>query len=656
MAALVLRLLGGFEAYLSDGSVLALSTKSGQALLAYLALTPGRRHARDKIAAFLWEDRPDQQARTSLRQTLAVLRKSLPAEMTWLSADDGWLALDASICELDATDFDALSKESTEAALARAASLYKGDLLQGFQLRSESFSDWLRAERERLHEVAVQVHKRLLAIQSGRSDPEPAIATANRLLSLNRLDESAHRALMRLYAASGRPDVALRQYEVCRDCLHRELNVGPEAETEALHREIVARRSAPTTREREPLPRRSDATDSSGPEAIDVNRPSIAILPFVNQSDDADQAHLSDGITEDIITELSRYHSLLVIARSSSFQFRGAAADIEEIRRKLGARYIVEGSVRKIGDRVRVSAQLIDALTKGHLWAERYDRPVEDIFSVQDDVAAAIAATLEGRIAARGAEMVRKKPTKDWNAYDCFLQGRELMHRYRSAESVGWFERALTLDPDYVHAHAWKAIAQVSTYVIDGWQDSAALDQGLASAQRAVELDEADGWSHQAMGYALLWKDQVELAGTHFDRAISLNPNDVSIACDRANWLLYVDRLDEALQSLDRAMRRDPFPPTWAWEIRGSVLYQLKRYEEAAAYSKVGRDYFWMPAFLAASYAQAGQIEHAATALRQFMSVRPDITCSTFGRALWCGSGNWRAHILEGMRKAGLPE
>jgi adenylate cyclase len=222
---------------------------------------------------------------------------------------------------------------------------------------------------------------------------------------------------------------------------------------------------------------------------------------------------------------------------------------------------------------------------------------------------------------------------------------------------VGWFERALTLDPDYVHAHAWKAMAKVSAFVIDGWQDTAALDEGLASAQRAVELDEADGWAHQAMGYALLWKDQLVRAGTHFDRAISLNPSDVSIACDRANWLMYVGRLDEALRALDQAMRRDPFPPTWAWEIRGSVLYQMKRYEEAvAAYSKVGRDYFWMPAFLAASYAQAGQMENAAAALRQFLSVKPSITCSTFDRALWRGSGTWRAHIVDGMRKAGLPE
>ena len=197
-------------------------------------------------------------------------------------------------------------------------------------------------------------------------------------------------------------------------------------------------------------------------------RPSVAILPFTNQSDDPAQAYLSDGITEDIITELSRYHSLLVIARSSSFKFAGPAVDIATVRRKLGVRYLVEGSVRKVGAGIRVTAQLIDTETEGHLWAERYDRPMEEIFSVQNEVTAAIAATLEGRIAAHGAEFVRKKPTTDWGAYDHFLQGRELMHHYKGLEAEPCFARAIALDPSYVHAYAWRSLALTLNYTIEG--------------------------------------------------------------------------------------------------------------------------------------------------------------------------------------------
>ena len=658
MAALVLNLLGGFEVRQRGAPPLALSTKTGQALLAYLALTAGQRHSRDKLAALLWEDRPDQQARTSLRQTLAVLRKALqPFDASWLSADGDWIAIDRDLVDTDVANFERFAGLANAESLMQAAALYKGDLLDGFNLRSEGFADWLRTERERLRGRAVQVLDRLLALQSEGKDIDAAIATANRLLSLDRLNEGAHRSLMRLHVSEGRQELALRQYEICRDRLRRELSVDPHPATTALHQEILARRSgtgpANATAPSSPASKAAIAAQS---DTHRPDRPSIAVLPFVNQSGDPGQDYLSDGITEDIITELSRYRSLLVIARSSSFQFKGPAVDIAAVRHRLGVQYMVEGSVRKIGANIRVSAQLIDCQSEGHLWAERYDRPAEEIFGVQDEVASAIATTLEGRIAASGAELAKKKPTKDWRAYDYFLQGRELTHRYRSIEAEGWFTRAIALDPEYVHAHAWRSIVLTSKYVIQGNRDSTAIDEAFAGAQRALELDDADAWSHQAMGYALLWRGQLELAGTHFDRAISLNPNDVNIACDRANFLLFADRLDEALRSLDAALQRDPFPPTWAWEIRGSALYRLKRYEEAiAAYRKVDAGYFWMPAFLAASYAQAGQMENARRALAEFLKMKPGVTLGNVDTLLYARC-NWRDHVLDGLRKAGLPE
>jgi TolB-like protein len=198
-----------------------------------------------------------------------------------------------------------------------------------------------------------------------------------------------------------------------------------------------------------------------------TSKPSIAVLPFTNMSGDPEQQYFSDGITEDIITEIARYRSLLVIARNSCFQFRGPSVDIAAVRRALGVRYVVEGSVRKAGDRVRVTAQLIDALTQSHLWAERYDRDIRDIFAVQDEVARAIAATLEGRILASGAEQVRRKPTKDWVAYDYFLQGRDADYRYDVTGSIASFERAVELDPEYVHAHAWLATHLCLRYILD---------------------------------------------------------------------------------------------------------------------------------------------------------------------------------------------
>src|SRR5262245_38632813 len=243
MATLVLHLLGGFEASLNSGSPVTLTTKTGQAMLAYLALTPERRHSRDKLAALLWEDRPDQQARTSLRQTLAVLRKSLPIDASWINTDGDRIALESGAFDADVARFESLAQHGAAESLSEAGTLSKGDLLQCFHLRSEGFADWLRTERERIHTRAVQVLSKLLTLQSNGGEVTSAIATAQRLLSLDPLNEAGHRALMRLYAREARQDLALRQYETCRDRLRRELNVAPEPATEALHREILASRS-----------------------------------------------------------------------------------------------------------------------------------------------------------------------------------------------------------------------------------------------------------------------------------------------------------------------------------------------------------------------------------------------------------------------------
>lgn len=655
MADLILNLLGGFELRLSGEPPLSLSTKTGQALLAYLALTPGQRHSRDKITAMLWEDRPDQQARTSLRQTLAILRKAIPSAQTpWLCTDGDWITLNHEAFALDVTNFLRLAATDTMPALAEAAALYRGELLQGFNLRSEGFTDWLRDERGQLHQCASRVLGKLLALQEAGDDIDAGIATATRLLALDPFGEKTHRALMRLYARQSRTDAALRQFETCRDRLRRELDVTPEPETEALYREVLARRGRPAAR---PAPEfaSSAAIQASAPRPgkPNSNQPSIAVLPFANSSGDPAQAYLSDGITDDIITELSRYHSLLVIARSSSFQFGGPAVDLDAVRRALGVRYVVEGSVRRAGNRIRVTAQLIDAVTQTHLWAERYDRNVQDIFAVQDEVTRTVVATVEGRVAASGAEYARRKPTKEWAAYDFFLQGRECVNRYQPADAEPLLTRAIELDPGYLHAHAWRAFALCDIYLHDEREET--LDAALVSAQRALALDEHDAWAHQAMGFVALRKIQLDLAGQHFDRALNLNPNDVNIAGDHANWLHYVGRNDEALRSLDLAQQRDPFPSNWISEVRGQVFFCLKRFDEAiAAFRTVRPQYFWISGLLAAAYAHKGQLNDAHRELAIFRKLKPGVTLAVVARKPM--PEEMRNLWLAGLRKAGLPE
>jgi TolB-like protein len=448
-----------------------------RALVACLALSLGSPWPREKLLALLWSDRGEEQARASLRQALAELRRML-GEPSALRTEHDSVSLDPAMIAVDAIEFERLAKTGK---LEAAAALYRGPLLDKHGVRDDAFEDWLRIERTRLHNLMIDVLDRFTVSQTG----DAAIETAQRLLQLDPAREETHRLLMRLYAAAGQRANALRQYQHCRDALQRELQAQPDIETERLYHEIRDE-TMPALATRADPPK-IDLMSPSG------SKPSIAVLPFENLSGDPEQAYFSDGITEDIITELSRYHSLLVIARNSVFQFRGLGADIAAVRQKLGIRFVVEGSIRKIGSRLRITAQLIDAASETHLWAERYDRDLGDVFALQDEIARTVAATVEGRVAAGGAEQLRRKPTANWAAYDYFLQGRDHVNRYQMAEAEPFFARAIALDPTYVHAHAWRAIALAARYLSDRLPET--LDEALATAERALSLDDNDAWS-----------------------------------------------------------------------------------------------------------------------------------------------------------------
>ena len=517
--------------------------------------------------------------------------------------------------------------------------------MEGLDVAEASFEQWLTGERERFRLAACNIHGHLMEYAERDGRPEEAVSHGLKLLALDPLQEHVHRALMRLYAAQGRHDAALSQYERCRRELSRQLAVQPEPETEGLARSIRARRrSAIST----PPPLGAEPVRDQPPGPA-----SIAVLPFLNLSGDPEQTYFSDGIAEDIITELSRYHSLRVMARNSCFLFRGA--DAAAVRSALGVRYILEGSVRRAGARTRVTAQLIDAVSDTQVWAERYDRESSDIFAVQDEVTAAIVATLEGRVAASEAEHARRKPPADWVAYDYLLKGRECSYRYQKFEAEPYFARAAELDPAFAQAHAWWAIALGVRYLHDERKET--LDAALASARRALALDENDARSHHAMAYVALRRCEYDLAGHHHARALALNPNDAELAAQRANWLMHVGRLDEALATLDASLERDPFPPIWYWDVRGYVLYHLKRYVEAiAAFRSVQAEPFWIAGMLAAAHAQAGQPEDASRELARYLAARPGVTLANVGDRIIYADRQLRDHWLEGLRKAGLPK
>ena len=384
-----------------------------------------------------------------------------------------------------------------------------------------------------------------------------------------------------------------------------------------------------------------------------TDKPSIAVLPFNNMSGDPEQQYFSDGITEDIITEISRFRELFVIARNSSFRYRDGATDVKRIGRELGADYLVEGSVRRSGGRVRVTAQLIEAASGNHVWAERYDRDLESVFTVQDEVVATIVTTLIGRLAAGGAERVRRKAPQLWAAYDYFLQGREQCQRYDAEAAAPLLRRAIELDPTYAQACGWLAIADYVLYAAHG--RSADLNEGLLLAQKAVALEPFDSGSHRALGMILSMLRQYDLAGVHYDRAVALNPNDVIASMLRGLWLTYMGRGEEALRSLDADFRHDPFPPTWYWELRGLALFQTRRYTDAIeAYQRMDLRYWWTHCYVAACHAYLGQTESAHHEIASALALKSDISVQDLERAEYWRDPADLEHLKHGVLKAGL--
>jgi TolB-like protein len=386
------------------------------------------------------------------------------------------------------------------------------------------------------------------------------------------------------------------------------------------------------------------------------DKPSIVVLPFENLSGDPEHRYFSDGITEDIITELSRFRSLFVIARNSSFHYKGQSPKVQDVGRELGVRCVVEGSVRRLGGRIRIAVQLVEAATGNHLWAERYDRDMADLFAVQDEVTQAIAATIEGRMAASGAQKSRRKPTDDLAAYDYFLQGREKFERFVDMDqTMELFRRAIELDPEFAQAYAWLSRSHIYRYHND--LSAETQRDALDLARKAVSLDSADAWCHATLGYAYMFDGQLDLAGVHIDTAVGLNPTDTRITSIRALWSAFMGKTEEALQDIALALQRDPFTPGSHWTFLATTLFQAGRYQDTIdAVNHLSQPMRWDLYYLAASHAHLGQIEKARACVGILLQVHPQTSLEQVGLTERFRDPADLDRLLDGLRKAGLPE
>jgi adenylate cyclase len=394
--------------------------------------------------------------------------------------------------------------------------------------------------------------------------------------------------------------------------------------------------------------------------AAPVN-PSIAVLPFANMSGEAEQEFFVDGLTEDIITELSRFRELFVISRNSAFVYKNKPINVQSVAKELGVQYLVEGSVRKAGDRVRVTVQLIDAATDRHVWAERYDRELKDIFAIQDEVTAAIAATLPGRVEAAAHDRVKRKPTDNLAAYECVLAGKRLHHRSTkadNAEALRMLDRAIALDPGYAHAHAWRACTLGQSFV-NGWREDhdAAIGDVMQELALALALDENDSDVHRILAAVNLsiHRDH-DKALYHQERALALNPNDDLLVVQQGEVLTWMGRADEGIEWIAKAMRLNPYHPERFWNHLGRAYFVARRYDEAIkAFQRISRPDPTHVAFLAACHAEAGDTAAAQGLAQELLKRAPDFSVARYIATQHYQNDSDRVHHAGALIKAGLP-
>jgi adenylate cyclase len=392
-----------------------------------------------------------------------------------------------------------------------------------------------------------------------------------------------------------------------------------------------------------------------------LDKPAVAVLPFVNMSGDPEQEFFADGITEDIITELSRFRDLFVISRNSSFKYKGHAVNVQQFARELAVQYVVEGSVRKAGNRVRITVQLIDAETDRHLWAERYDRELADIFAIQDEVTQAIVATLPGRVEAASRERAARKTPDSLAAYEWVLAAKVLHHRSRrdaNVQALEMLDRAIALDPKYAHAHAWKACVLGQTWTNNWCEDREATQPRIfAELQTALALDDNDSDVHRILAAVHVIRNLHDVAMYHQQRALSLNPNDDLIVVQQGEILTWLGRPEEGIEWIRKAMRLNPYHPERFWAHLGRAWFVARRYAEAIdAYRRITAVEPTHHAFLAACHARLGDAAAAAREAREVLALAPDFGVESHLDTLYYAREADREHHRESLLLAGLPQ
>ncbi len=625
------------------------ASKKARALLAYLAVT-ARPHSRDRLCGMFWSVPDDPRA--ALRGSLSLLRRLVDepnyrriiADRENVAFDLGRVTVDLlslrTACQYGA---DSMSTE----ALRQAAEGLQGDFLEGLELADcLEFQSWSIGEREETRRLRVRLLAALVARLEGV--PDDALPHARALSLIEPENESTQATLVRLLRATGR----WREAEAYAQTAERRLAEFNVVRTGALRQ--AAR-----------LPLQADAqmrADDRIAPRPPSDRPAIAVLPFVNMSGDPELEYFSDGISEDIITALSKLRWFLVIARNSSFTYKGKSVHMKQVAEEFGVGYVVEGSVRKSGDRVRITVQLNNVATGSPLWAERYERGLADVFAAQDEITEAIVAAIEPQLYAAENFRAQRKAHESLDAWDLVMQALSHYWRVTRQDNIvaqALLEKAIAIDPNYGQALGVLAVSHIFGANM-GWADMATtVPIARRAALAAIRADSEDPWAHHALGSVYLFTRHFDDSLAEFDLALRLNPNFSLAQGYYGLALSYSERWEEGADAARRALRspRDPFSAIYSG-VAAYAEFVGRNYDKAMRLAREAirqrGDYVGAHRVLTAAAAMAGEIAVAKASLQELRCAQPNISLAWIASHVPIKQDAEREHYLEAFRCVGL--
>lgn len=638
-----LKLLGKFELTGPAGRI-ALSSTKLSAFLAYLALA-AKPVPREHLTTLLWGSYFDDQARQNFRQALLRLRKLIGAET--LVSDDQTVQLSPAAVASDARQFEGLVRSASAAELRQAVSLLDGDLLAGIDVKEPAWEDWLGNERQRFGKLACDALVALGRIELDLGRAPDALICAEDCIRRDLFREDAHRLAIVAMVALGRRAEALKHYQGLVERLRQELATAPEAETTQAYEQA--------------------RTGTDPQNMTPRGKPSIAVLPFANLSHEPEQDYFVDGMVDEIITALSRMHWLIVIARNSSFTYKGRAVDVKQVGRELGVRYVLEGSVRRAGNRVRIGGQLIDTETGAALWADRIEGELQDIFDLQDEVTTKVVGAISPKLEQAEIERSKRKLTGSLDAYDYYLRGMAETYKWTreaNEQALAHFYRAIELDPEFASAFGMAARC-FSQRKAGGWvtDPSFEITESQRLARRAIELGADDAVALATAGIALAFvAGELEAGDALIERGLELNPN-LAWAWLFSGWVkAWSGDADTAISRITRAIHLSPHDPSLLSMRRGIAFayFIAGRYEEAISSANIAikspQNAFIAMTAVAASATYLGRIEEAVHIVSLMRASDPALRLSNLRQRFPIKRDEDFARLAEGLRKAGLPE